>query len=257
VTAEDAWAPGTSEGKPAAALPNVMDLANRVIKEVTADFGSFLLAGLGILIVGMGVGIGGVVFIYGGMFGGMMLGVALDNEELAGIGMLGGTMIGVLLLVGIAVVVTAPLGASMQRAVWKYVTTGEKLTMAAPFSTATQDLANTYLHALLTAGIMMLALAMCYLPAFFVGALLIFAGPAVHVHRMSPIAAIRFSAGHVLQNTSWHLGFFGIAFVINIVLANVPLIGPMLLSVIAPLYVLLAYKEIFGVDGPEGAGGMA
>jgi hypothetical protein len=244
--ADDVWNPSGSSAPQADVLPNVMDLTSKIVAEVQKDFASFLLAGVGPLIAGFVIGPVAVVLVYGGMFLGMVPGMIMEDEAILGLGSMVGLFGSLFLLIAVLTCVTAPMGASTYRAVWKYLTTGEKLTIMAPFSTFTQDLPRVVLYSFLHGTLMFVGLLFCYFPALLVGAMLVFAGPAIYIHRLGIGQAISLSIAHVQQNASWHVGFYGIHFVMYLVLSYIPLLGPMMLATIVPLYVLMVYRHSFG-----------
>jgi uncharacterized membrane protein len=254
---DDVWSAAKSAdagATRAAELPNVMDLASRVVSEVQKDFAMFLLGGLGSMILSLVLVPVALVLVYGGMFLGMLPGMMANDDGLTAIGSVGGLSIGMTLMFVGLLVVAAPMWASTHRAVWKYLTEGEKFTYMAPFSTYTQDLGKvlgfTFVQGVLITGGMML----CYVPGLALAAALMFSGPAVYVHRVGIGEALSLSWRHFQANVGWHVGFFAIAFVMQMVLTYIPFVGMMLLATVMPLYVLLAYRHIYG-DGPIPRGG--
>lgn len=245
-TPPDVWTSGTNEKNPDAGLPNVTDLASRMWAEIQKDFGGFLLAGLIPAIGAQFAGFALVFVIYGGMFLGAVPGLVLEDELIALVGSMVGLFGGTFGSIGVLILVMAPMQASMYRAVWKYLETGEKLTIMTPFSTYTQDVTKVLLFQIVTFALSFAGMMMCYVPALVVGAALMFAAPAVYVHRLGILDAVRLSVGHLMRHPGWHLGFFGIAFLMSIVASFVPVIGMMLLMSAYPMFVLLAYRQVFG-----------
>ncbi|MEQ1566484.1 MAG: hypothetical protein ABMA64_12655 [Myxococcota bacterium] len=248
--ADDVWSPAGSKPTNDADLPEVMSFANQLMARAQKDFVPFLLAGLGPLIIALVVVTPlALVSIYGGMFVGMAPGLVTGDEDLAGFGSIFGMLGGFGVLFGVVIAVTAPMSASTNRAVWKYLNDGEPLTFMAPFSTFTQDLVKVVSYAVIHGGLVMLGAMFCYVPGLIVAAALVFAGPAIYVHGLGIGQAISLSVAHVQKHPGWHVGFFGLAIVMNLVLSYVPFIGAALLATLMPLYILLAYKHFFG-DGP-------
>jgi hypothetical protein len=244
--------PFASPGNPATAtpegLPGATDLLNKVIAEVQKDFAGFFIGGLGALIVAFLIIPFSLVAVYGGMFAGMIPGLLLEDEAVTGLGSMVGLFAGMFALIFVIVGLTAPMGASTTRAVWRYLTTGEKLTFMAPFSTITQDLFRVLAFALLQFVVVFTLAMFCYLPGLIAAAYLVFAGPLIIIHRMPIGQAVSMSVAHVQQHGSWHIGFFGIAVVMQLVLSYVPIVGPVMLATCMPLYILLAYRHVYG-DG--------
>ena len=48
------------------------------------------------------------------------------------------------------------------------------------------------------------------------------------------------------RHPGWHLGFFGLHFVIAMVVSYIPFLGYALAGTIPPLFMLLVYREVFG-----------
>lgn len=247
-TSARSGAAGNSSG-----LPPVGELLSALVAEVQKDFASFLVAGVGTLIIAFLSVPLALVAVYGGMFLGMVPGLAMDDEGITAIGSIAGMMGGMFVMFGGILLLAAPMSASMFRAVWRWMTTGEKLTIMAPFSTFTQDIVRVLVFSFVQFGLVMLGAMFCYVPGLIVAALLVFAGPAICIHRLPIGPAVSLSVAHVRDHFSWHLGFFLVAFLMQMVLAYVPLVGPMLLATLLPLYILMGYRHAFG-DGPTPRG---
>jgi hypothetical protein len=257
-TPSDVWSSGqTSARNPDAGLPNVTDLASRTWAELQKDFGGFLLAGLAPVILSQIAGVAMIFVIYGGMGLGAVPGLIIEDELVMVAGSMFGLFGGTFGALALLMLVLAPMHASVFRAVWKYLETGEKLTISSPFSTYTQDLGRVILYQLVALGLGFLGAMMCYLPALVVGAALLFAGPAVYVHGLGVGSAIGLSWRHLLKHPGWHIGFFGISFLMTIGASFVPFIGPMLLTTAHPMFVLLAYRQVFGTGAAPQEDGFA
>lgn len=243
---DDVWAPGNAAGGAPKNLPQVTDLLSETISAVTNDFAGFFLAGVGPMAIALALGLGGSVLIYAGAFAAMMPGLAAQDETLTIAGAVGGFTLGFMALIGASVVLTAPMTASLHRAVWQYMQTGEKLTIGAPFSTIGQDVVRVVIFQLGLLTAVIIGSLFCYLPGIAIAGLLMFAGPAVYIHRMPIGAAIGLSVRHVQREPGWHLGLFGLAFVVSMVLSYVPILGMALLMTVHPLLVLKAYRAAFG-----------
>ncbi|MFT7520790.1 MAG: hypothetical protein ACI9MC_002941, partial [Kiritimatiellia bacterium] len=58
------------------------------------------------------------------------------------------------------------------------------------------------------------------------------------------------SFNHAKSNVGWHLGTFGLIFVVSMVAGNIPVLGPMA----AIAFIVRAYREAF--PRPEGLEGL-
>jgi hypothetical protein len=149
----------------------------------------------------------------------------------------------------------APMQASLYRAVWAYLETGEKLTIGSAFSTARQDLARVIVYQFVMLGLIATGALFCYVPGLLVAAALAFAGPAIYIHRLGIAEAISLSVGHLQRHPTWHFIYFLWSALIVFVLQYIPFIGGMLLFTVHPYFVLLAYRAIFGSGAlPRGFG---
>lgn len=243
---EDVWAPGSAAGGSPQALPQVTDLLSETISAVTNDLGGFFVAGLGPMAISLALGLGGAVLIYVGAFAAMMPGLAAGDETLTMVGAIGGFTAGFFALMLASVLLTAPMVASLHRAVWQFMATGEKLTFGSAFSTLGQDVVRVVVYQMLLITAVMVGAMFCYLPGLAIAGALLFAGPAVYIHRLPIGAAVGLSIRHVQRQPGWHLALFGLAFVVSMVLSYVPILGMALLMTVHPLLVLKAYKAAFG-----------
>ncbi|MEQ1506497.1 MAG: hypothetical protein ABMB14_29990, partial [Myxococcota bacterium] len=256
-------APASGGDRPAGSGPMpVGEVVSQTLTRFQADMPGFLLGGLipfaiQMMVATVGVFVG-LFAVYGGMFVGMVPGMVLGDDDLTAVGMLFGLAAGTFGLVfGFAAIlgaVLAPINASLHRAVWRALETGESLKIDAAFSTARQDLGRVVGFALVSSLLMLVGLSMCYLPAIVVGAALMFAGPAIYIHRLTIPDAIRRSVGHLSSNPGWHLGMFLVVMIATMVLAYIPLIGGLLAATIHPMLVLIAYRSEFPepMIGPDG-----
>ncbi len=249
---DEAWDSPEANTSTPSGLPVVMDLMSEVFKRVQEDFMQFFLAGLvpmGVTLVGTFLGI---VVIYGAMFLGMMPGLSAGDDDLVGIGALLGASAGILVCVLALMAVITPMRASLYRAVWRYMTEDTPMTVWSSVDTFTQDLPRVYLLNTVFVLGNVIGLSMCYVGIFPWLLVMSFAGPAVYVHGAGVGDAVRLSISHATEHFSWHIGFFGLLFVMQMVLQYIPILGYALLMTVVPLYVLLAYAKIFGTgDTPE------
>lgn len=237
----DAWAsPSGGSEEP---LPSGTDLLSKTANTVIGDFAMFLVSGLAPGLLTFGITMVSIFVIYGVFVAGMILG---EGDET----ILMGTIIGfVVLLLGMIfglTALTAPMVASMYRAVWSYLETGEKLTPTSAFSTMGQDVGRVVLYQFVHMFLVGLGMTFCYAPGLIVAAALSFAGPAIYIHRLGIGQAISLSVGHLQRHPTWHIVFCLFLLLINIVMQNIPILGMILAFSVPPLFVLLAYRAAFG-----------
>lgn len=233
---------------PDAGLPNVMDLVAQLATLVQGRFVEVLLAGL---IPGFAL-LGGVVLTvvgtYAIVFAAMLPGIAANDDSLVGIGALGGALTATFGFTGGLVLVTTPMWASLYRATWAHLVRGEPLGLMSPLSTFTQDLFSVYAYTFVTGALVLTGAMFCYVPGILLQGMLVFAWPALVIHRLSIGAAIRWSFEHTLAHPAWHMALWAVGFVMALVLPYVPVIGYALLFSIHTLFVVLAYRAVAG-DG--------
>lgn len=238
-------------------LPGAFDLLSETIKDVTADFPGYLMAGIpgfGVQMVGVFVMLFLFFFGYVFMFAATMAGAVIGEDLGAMIGMIvgmAGFMFSLFLGIALLSMAVAPLNASVGRHLWLRLTSSEPhpLTVQAGFDRATVDIG-----AVLTVAAVQVTLGFVGLLFFYVGALVpavlfSFALPGVIVHRLSAMEALKQSASHAMAHLGWHIGVALLGLAIVIVLGNVPFIGGMLAGPIHLAYLLRAYKGAFGTDG--------
>jgi uncharacterized membrane protein len=223
-TDANSWAPSEAT-RAATDLPPIGKLFDDTLTQARDHFAGFAMAAVGFAAVQLPLTLFAVVGLYAGMFAGMMPGIQANDEDLMSAGMLAGMGGGLALLIGIFAVVFPPLQASMLRAVWAHLTRGEPLTFGSAFSTVTQDLGRVYGMVLLLGLANLIGLMMCYVPALFVAFVFHFAWPLAIVGRRSPFEAMRESWAHVFANLAWNAKVWGIALLMGIGFAYVPLIG--------------------------------
>ena len=257
--AADAWTPGRDEGTPGLAsataapakLPDVMRLFTDTLNDLVANFVDYFLAGLGLFLP---VFVVTMVLVTGAMvlgFAPMVLGAIVDEPELGSLaGMF--VMLGAILVAAfVATAAVAPLQASLGRAVVARIESGEKLGIGSSYSRAGVDVFGILGLTFAQLGLTLIGVMMCYVPGLLVGVALSFALPAMIVHRLGVFEAISRSVKHTVENPLWHLGFFGLGFVILFVGQNVPLVGPVLAL---PFWLMYTIRGYIGVYGPSTAG---
>jgi hypothetical protein len=234
---------------PDAGLPNVMDLVFQAATLVQRQPAGFLLAGLIPAVVIVGSTFVALFVVYVSFFLGTLLGgFAGGQDEAAVLGGLGVMSLALLGLVVLLVGISTPIWASLYRAVWRLLVHDEPLSAGSAFSTMSEDLGAQFLYTLLSGAIVLLGLCLCYVPGLLAQGMLVFAWPAVVIHRMPVGRALSWSVGHALAHPAWHLGLWAVNFALSLILPNIPLLGYLLLFTVQPLFVLLAYRAAAG-DG--------
>lgn len=223
-------------------LPGMGELLTQTVNRVTADPVNWLTGG-----VAVGIGTFVLVFVdlillYGTMAVAAAPGMLVDNEEWIVFGIFGGSAAGLFGMVLLNTIVFAPLSASMHRAVWQQLETGEKLSLGSPFSTATQDLLRVILYQILSTSLVAVGTLFFLVPGAILSAALSFAGPAIYIHRLGIGEAVSLSWNHFQRYLGWHLLLWLSATIITFVLQNIPFVGYMLVASIHPLFVLLGYR---------------
>lgn len=238
------WTPGESGGG-STELPAATDLAREAFEDLTNNFVPFLMAGLGVMVVvTVGVMIG-MFLILGVSFAG-----ALAEDAMI---MLAAMFVGYGAFFLVLMVILPPIYASLIRSVWAYLTQGEPLSFTSGFSSASQDIGPVYGVFFIATFLSLIGMMMCYLPGLIASMFLGFALPAVAVHRLGPMEAVRLSAGHVRDHLQWHAVLFLLGVAAMIVGSMIPFVGSLVATPWYYAYYLRAYRAAFG-DGelPKG-----
>lgn len=231
---------------PSLRLPSVTELVSSTAQDVMGDFGGYMLSGLLFFVVMMGGTLASVLFIYGGMFLGMVPGMILEDEGLTILGVVSAMLLATLAIVAGFTVLLGPLLAGLIRSLWARMNRGQPLTLMAPLSGARQDpMGAIVLYTVVTLA-SVVGMLFCYLPGLLVQMFLGFALPAHAVHGLKPMDAMRFSIGHVRANLGWHLAFYFLGLAVMMVIMYIPFIGYVLMFPVFFTYQLKAYREIFG-----------
>jgi len=244
--------------------PDVGAVLNETLAEMTDDLGPYVLASLGHTVVVVPVAIAavfiGYIFVVVVIMGGS-IGAGLATAlmaELLGDAAGGLTMLGSQLLLfaalfacmaafGAAIAaVTAPLNASLIRAVAAHQRGEATLSFGSAFGTATQDVGKVVLTAILYGGLAVVLLMMCYLPVLLLPLVFGFVSSMVALHRLGPLGAFSTSVAHFRKHPSFHLIFGAVNIGLGMVAAYVPVLGPAFLTALH----VRAYREMFG-DGDE------
>lgn len=258
---DEVWAPGDAEplgepvpGEPRAAgeLPEIIPLFTATIEDLMAHFAGYLLAGLGAFLVSMVIGTVGAGALLVLVFLPTIAGLALDSEIVATLGPIIGGLAGFMLFLGVSIVLAYPITASLGRNLKDRIETGAELGFTAPYNRIAVDLGQVLLLALVTAAGILVGMLMCYLPALLVGLFLGFALPAMIVHRLSAVEAVKLSVGHVKDHFVWHLGYWGLGLAIMLAGQAVPLIGPVLMIPVYTAYQVRVYMAVFGTGEAPG-----
>lgn len=252
---EDVWSAGEARGSVAdRKLPSVMDLLVETFEDARDNFVDWLMAGVGVFAVVFPLIFLSIGALVAAVFVGMVPGLILEDEGVMALGMMAVYVVGLLLLVVSQMVIMPPLQASLGRAMLEHVRDGEnKLGFGAAFSSWREDIFKVLGVFALQTILAMIGLVLCYFPVFLAALVSGFALPAVIVHRLSPVEAMRLSISHTIEHPTWHLGYFGVLFGISMFLAYVPLIGPMISIPFVLAFQLRAYVAVMGdAEVPNG-----
>jgi hypothetical protein len=251
----DVWTSPSEAGVSSEQLPAGSDLLSKTLNKVMQDFGSFLLGGVIPGVIALFGAFPAVLFLYLFIGLGAAPGMVMEDETTMMVGIVGGTLVGMTgMMVGFTAVL-APMQASLYRAVWAYLETGEKLTVGSAVSTFRQDLVRVILYQLAMLGLVGMGAMFCYVPGLLVAAALSFAGPAIYIHRLRIGEAISLSVGHLQRHPTWHLIYFLWSTVVMLVVQYIPFLGYLLVFTVHPVFVLMAYRAIFGNGAlPRGYG---
>ncbi|MEL6349564.1 MAG: hypothetical protein AAFV53_41055 [Myxococcota bacterium] len=240
--------------------PDLSELLSETMNEFTENLSSYAMAGLGqmlilfpvILITIFGLYIALGLGVVGMIVGGAGLAAVLP-EDLVALGAVLGPFImisvigiGSIAAIGLVTAVTAPLHASLVRAIVAHQRGEQPLEWTSAFSTLTENVSAVIFGALTLTVLSILLAMMCYLPALLPLIFLTFAPSLIAIHGHGAMDGLRLAAQHARAHLGWHATFGLIGFVMLMVASNIPVIGPMF--VVA--FHVRAYRRVFG-DGPE------
>lgn len=241
-----------------------------VLSAAFADFGDhiggYALAALAVMVVMIPVGmILAMVFYFQfsvGLFGGMMIPVFLAalleqfiGGELPMLVLFVGELVVfalmvllLLLLMGLVIAVTSPLGAGLNRLVAEHQAGRAELDFGGVFSRVTQDLVSVVVVNVLVLVPTLIGSMLFLLPGLVVTYFLQWAPLLVIHNRMKPLAAIKRSASLAMSQPGWQLPALGLCLAASFVGQYVPVLGT---AFIVALTVRL-HREAFGdADAPS------
>jgi uncharacterized membrane protein len=229
--------------------PAIGSLISELLADIQARFVDYFLGGLGVGLVVLIASVAGVFLLYGGMFGGMFLGLSLGDEDLMFIGMMAGMSGGIFLMVGLLLLVTAPLHASLGRAMDRHLAGEETLDLKAPFSSWNQNLAGVYTFVAIHTLIGLFLTLLCYLPGIIWYAVTDFAWCWVVLDGDGPMEAIQKAIRHFQENLVWHLLYVAVLFVVFMLMSYLPLVGPFLAPSMTMAWRIYAFRRsVRGAD---------
>lgn len=219
-------------------------LVERCAKDPVSWLLGGLLPGLAALVLPLVL----LPLLYGVIFLGMLPGLALDDDLATAGGAVAASLVGVLGLVLLLTAVTAPMSASLHRAVWRVLREGGALGPGDALSTWSQDAGRVVLYQILSTAIISVGALFFVVPGILAAAALSFAGPAIYIHRLSIREAIARSVAHFREHWGWHLLLWICSALLHTAVRSIPVVGPMLMFSISPLLALLGYRAWF--DSP-------
>lgn len=228
------------------APPDVLDLLKELFEDLQKRFVVYFLGGLGIGMVTLPMVFVGIFLMYGGMFGGMVPGIMMNDEGVMMLGMFGGMFLGLFALIALSVGIMAPMQASLARNMWDFMDGGEDLTLGAPFNRATENLGPTLVYILGHMVVGTFLTMLCYLPGIVWFFLTDLAWCKVVLEGEKPVDAVKWSIGHVQENPSWHVGYFLLLVGMSILLSYLPLIGYFIAPSVTMAWRVYAYGRMMG-----------
>ena len=234
-------------------LPSVMDILVESFEDFQTHASGYLLAGFGYALVLIPLSMASVPAILGAAMAGAVPGAMRDDELLMSVGALVGYLIGIALMIAVLAVVGPPLQASVGSAVLRRITEQTDLAFGDAFATWRTDMGKVIGTYLLQSFMVGMGILFCYVPGILAAILIGFAMPAVIVHRLSPVEAMRLSVGHVMAHPTWHLGYSVVVFGIGMAVSYLPFVGFALAVTFLQSFQLRCYTAVFGVaPQPEG-----
>lgn len=231
------------------AVPDPSALLTRLMDELKARFGGYLLAGLGYF-VALFAAITVVILLFGI---GAIPGAVTQNETVLSIGIL---TTGLLLYTPGLMLITLVLGpamnASLMRAIWGAWREDGALGFGSAFQTLRMDLRNVVIVTLLYQLVVFVGMLFCYVPGIVLAVMLCHSVPLVVLHGVPPIDAMKLSFEKVKANGAYHAIGFALLFVVILVCEFIPILGLVLLIPVQFAMLLMMYEAMFGPDGPQG-----
>lgn len=252
---DDIWEPGQDARKerPTLGLPasgdriGPIDLISETVDLAMTDPKGFLLAGAVPWFALLGPILLAIPAIMVTVF---VLTVSGFPPEMFGLVVLGWLFGG--LLVGASLF--TPLQASLWRAMWRRIEHAEPLGFRSGFEDPWTRLGSVVGVAVVVAIFVFIALPFCYVPAVVIAMATQFAYPAVAVHGVPVMDAIRGSVEFAREEPLWCGGVWLIATVMVTLMNQVLFIGGAIGLPFYAAYTLLAYRSAFG-SGPPGPQG--
>ena len=245
----DVWEGSTAGSAPMdAALPSVMDVLVETFEDYQEHLSGYMLAGAGVVLVMVPLSLLSVFGLLAALVLGMAPGLITDDELLTVVGSIGGYGLGLTGLILLNVVVFAPMQASVGRAIADRIAEHHTLDIGAAFSTWSTDIGKVIGAHLFVSLLVMLGMVFCYVPGLVAAVMLGFVVPAVIVHRLSPVAAVRLSIRHASEHLAWHLGYFVVCFGIAMACSYIPFFGVALTVTFLQSFQLRCYIGIFGFE---------
>lgn len=220
-------------------LPPVADLFMETIEDFKVNWKSHGLAGLGMVVV-----------MFPAMIGIMLLGyvpfvaaVVAESEILL---VAGALWMLVAFTFGIAVVMGPVMFAIFSIENTHLEGDTDALGFGGYFSRLFERPVGAAGYQLAASGLGVAGFFVFIIGAFVVQIALSMAMPAMVVHRLGVIAAISRSASHMKNHFVWHLGFWGLGFVVVAIAGNIPFVGYIFGMPFFAAYILRGYRAVFG-----------
>lgn len=228
-------------------LPSAIDLLKEAVDDFKENLVPFLMAGLGYFVVIAILMVVSVAFPILGMLPGTLI---LNDPLLTMVGM----FVGILVSLPVLVVIAILPGASFVRALWKFEVDKEPLKFGSCFAYMSDDRGALMGVAFITLVLECIGVVFLYFPAIIIQMLLIFALPAVAIHRLQAMDALKLSFNFVKANFVWILIIYVVSMIIGTVasiLLYIPIVGWAAFAAVITFlihYQVKAYRAAFG-DG--------
>jgi len=253
LSADDIWHPGV-EGRAPRTLPSFgpsdhrlgpIDLISETVEVLTSNPVGFVLAGavpwfglMGPILLSVVLGLAATLLLVSAGVLGDLAGPFMFFWFISG------------LFTGVALI--TPLQAGLFRAAWRRINDDVPLSLRSSFDDPWTRLGSVFGVSLMVAMMVFVALPFCYLPAVVISVVTQFAYPAVAVHGVAPMEAIRGSVAYAREEPLWCLAIWAVGVPMVTLMTQVVCVGGALGRPFYAVYSLIAYREAFG-SGPPGA----
>ena len=229
-----------------AAEPSALDHFMEFIEDLKEHPVPYCLAGVGVGIVNLPLGIILVFAIYGGMFLGMLPGMVLESEPVLFLGMMGVPLLAMVVVLGLFTLITVPMHASLLVSVHRHQTGHEEadLGFMSCFAHAKDHAVPALIYVTGFTVVYTVLLFFFILPGVLFAVVADMAWPLVVLEKMSPVEALQKAVRHFMAHLPWHLGYVLILFAMAFILAYIPMVGAFIAPGIVAGWRVWGYRAI-------------